>query len=341
MTQFATDRKPLALAAKSATDDAARKTALDALKAFDDKRLPALDTLTATRGADRWKHVDADVIDAVLAAIQLRGVYSALSDLDRPNADVAARARTGHGAGENWCGFFVTDQYRSQSFDVRDRALLGSFDSTFRVWAFFTYVYGAVTGRFPKYIRAEDGSWEEVAKYHDRRGSKRHWIATRDLSRENLDIRPGDILTLSVASQDKRTKDDTAEQRATKEADMNKEKEYGDHIVMVLSYDAASGRLFTIGGNDGGYVVRNGDAPTSESDAAKATREAREAASGKKLQLPTGGGGHVGVGFQDLKHQPAIGAAGTVVLHTHVAGVGRPSIVDFEKHDYTDDPKKK
>jgi hypothetical protein len=42
------------------------------------------------------------------------------------------------------------------------------------------------------------------------------------------------------------------------------------------------------------------------------------------------------VGFQDLTHQAAAGAAGSIVLHTHVAGIGRPSIVDFEQHDYAD-----
>ena len=336
MTQFATDRKPLADAMRSATGDAARKTAMDAVKAFDDKRLPALEKLTTGRGADRWKHTDPTVGDAILAAIQLRGVYGALSDLDKPNADVAARARTGHGAGENWCGFFVTDAYRLGSFDDREKALLGSFDSTLRVWAFFTYLYGAVTGRFPKYVRTEDGSWEEVAKYHEKRGSKRQWIPTSGLAAGHLDIRPGDILTLAVPSTDKRDPADTPEQRATKEADMNKEKAYGDHIVMVLSYDPATGRLFTIGGNDGGYVVRTGAPPATESADAKATREARESASGKQLQLPTSGGGHVGVGFQDLTHQAAAGAAGSIVLHVHVAGIGRPSIVDFEQHDYAD-----
>lgn len=336
MTQFATDRKPLADAVRGATGDAARKTAIDGLKAFDDKRLPALEKLTTGRGPDRWKHADATVSDAILAAVQLRGVYAGLSDLDKPNADVAARARTGHGAGENWCGFFVTDAYRLQSFDDRNKALMGSFDSTFRVWAFFTYQYGAIIGRFPKYVRSEDGSWEEVANYHEKRGSKRHWIPTSGIAAGNLDIRPGDILTLAVASQDKRAAADTPEERATKEAAMNKEKGYGDHIVMVLSYDPVTGRLFTIGGNDGGYVVRTGDPPAGESADAKATREAREAASGKQLQLPTGAGGHVGVGFQDFLHQPAAGAAGSIVLHTHVAGIGRPSIVDFEQHDYAD-----
>jgi hypothetical protein len=31
--------------------------------------------------------------------------------------------------------------------------------------------------------------------------------------------------------------------------------------------------------------------------------------SGKKLQVPTGGGGHVGVGFQDLTHVDKLPAA--------------------------------
>jgi hypothetical protein len=52
-----------------------------------------------------------------------------------------------------------------------------------------------------------------------------------------------------------------------------------------------------------------GDPRASEGADAKATREAREAVSGNKLQVPRGGGGHVGVGFQDLTHVDKLPAA--------------------------------
>ena len=153
--------------------------------------------------------------------------------------------------------------------------------------------------------------------YHETlRNSPRNWIPTASIGADGLDIRPGDVLTLAVANND------------------NTEKAFGDHIVLVHSYDRATKRLFTIGGNDGGYVVRNGEPPARESEADRADRERREAATGEHLQKPTQGGGHAGVGTQDLGHQPTPGAPRTIVQHTHVAGIGRPSIVDFEDHVY-------
>jgi hypothetical protein len=341
LTQFAFDRGKLSAALAKESAEGARKTALDALRAYDAKQLPGLEKLTANRGPSRWQHDDVQVEDALVAAMGLRAADAGLTDLDRPNAEVAQRARTGHGAKENWCGFFATDQYRGASFDARAEALAGSFASTYRVKAFFTYQYGAITGLFPKWIRAEDGSWQELAKYHDARHARRKWTTTQELKTkklDELDILPGDIVTIAVVSKDERdpTKDDAAT-LAKKESEMNHESGYGDHIVMALSYDKKTGRLFTIGGNDGGYVVRTAAPPANESPSAKADREAREAITGKQLQTPTDFGGHVGVGFQDLAHQAATDPVNALVTHGHISAVGRPSIVDFETHEYSDD----
>jgi hypothetical protein len=285
---------------------------------WDATNLPPLEALTVGRAGDRWAHPKRFVVDAVLAALQLRAVGGAVRQLERGEGathDVHEEARAGTGWGEtiNWCGMFASQMLAGGGFD---RDLRGGLDSTSKVYAFFGYRFAAHPDVVRRYIRTPDGGLQQLDVYHDARTSRRAWIPTASLARNDLDIRPGDVLTLSVANND------------------NTEKPFGDHIVLVHSYDRASGRLFTIGGNDGGYVVRNGDPPVRETEADRADRERREAATGERLQKPRQGGGHAGVGFADLHHQPTPGAPGTVVLHTHVAGIGRPSIVDFEDHVY-------
>ncbi|MDA0138660.1 hypothetical protein, partial [Solirubrobacter deserti] len=290
---------------------------LEEMLRWDATNLPPLETLTATRGGERWAHPKHAVTEAILAALQLRAVGGAMAQLERGEGathDVHEEARAGTGWGEmiNWCGMFASQMLAGGGMD---RDLRGGMDSTSKVYAFFTYGEGH-PDVVRKYIRTPDGGLQTLRDYHETaRNSRRNWIPTASIGADGLDIRPGDVLTLAVANE------------------KNTEKAFGDHIVLVHSYDRATKRLFTIGGNDGGYVVRNGAPPARESATDRADRERREAATGERLQRPTRGA-HVGVGSQDLGHQPTPGRRGTIVQQTHVAGIGRPSIVDFEDHVY-------
>ena len=81
------------------------------------------------------------------------------------------------------------------------------------------------------------------------------------------------------------------------------------------------------------YVVRQpGEARVDKDAAAAEKRKAAGAASGQSLK--TGPGADLAVGVQDLANQPTPGAPDTKVLKTNVAGIGRPSTVDFEEHEY-------
>jgi hypothetical protein len=101
---------------------------------------------------------------------------------------------------------------------------------------------------------------------------------------------------------------------------------------MVLSYNPATRMLFTIAGNDGGYIVRAPGESAGDTGAAAEQRKAAEEASGQNLKKVPGVA--VAVGVQDLGNQPTPGAPRSKVLQTHVAGIGRPSLVDFEEHEY-------
>jgi hypothetical protein len=110
---------------------------------------------------------------------------------------------------------------------------------------------------------------------------------------------------------------------------------------MVHSWDPSTSTLFTIGGNDSGYEVDTRPvhaAPRRESAADLARRTRLEAATGQPLRPGSGTTPRVGVGMQDLGHQPA---PSVVEAHperarprVRVFGIGRPSIVDFEEHAY-------
>jgi hypothetical protein len=291
---------------------------VQAVAEFDAKNLPLLEALTAKRKGPRWAHKNEAVTTAILAALQLRAVNLAMGQLvkgEGATASVHDEVRDGKNKDYNWCGMFAAHELIAAGMAGKH---VGALDSTSKVHAFFNY-----TAWHPDvvktHIKDDDGKIVPVKDYHTARHSTRTWIPTAHVGDDNLDIRPGDVLTMAVPIND------------------NKESAWGDHIVLVLSYDRATGMLYTIGGNDGGYVVRqkDKDPPTGESPADKADRERREAATGQKLSKPTTGA-HVGVGAKDLKHQPKAGALGSVTTQSHVSGIGRPSLVDYEAHEYYD-----
>ena len=343
LERFADDRQAIAVAKRPAEPPAAGSGPSDpqsartgpemaALVAFDEKRLPELERLVPeNRKGGRWRHPQPRVSDAILAALQLRAVGKAMGDLDRgagATGDVHSEASGGKdgkvGRPGNWCGMFSAHELVRAGMQNKHNAAL---DSTSKVHAFFNY-----TAWHPDVARLnmkdDAGNKVTVKDYHASRNALRRWIPTQDIAKDNLDIRSGDILTMAVPGFETEVDKETGE----KVKKPHRENLWGDHIVMVHSYDRATGRVTTIGGNDGGYVVRDPKDPELAPDP---EREAREAATGKKLKdAPSGVGGHVGVGAKDLKHQPTPKKQGEVTVDVHVSGIGRPSIVDFEIHEY-------
>jgi hypothetical protein len=319
MEQFAYDRRVLVNDVNTAKDADDRKAKLKAVNDHDAKRLPPLVALAKDRtGDDRWKHPDPKVVDAVLAAIQMQSVREAQISLDEDTAKVKSRNK---GDIENWCGNFAEEKYIAMKMHDKFK---GSFESTLKAMLFFTYKpEGIIGGLFPNVVKADDGTDMPLPQYHEIRKSTRRWYTTAQvMGGGDLDIRPGDIVCLSVAYGE------------------NVEKPEGDHVVMVESYDPKTRMLYTIGGNDAGYVVRKpGEAEPKDTGDDRRKREAAEAATGRLLG--GSGGSHVAIGEQNLKQQPLPATSGPV-KKTHVAGIGRPSLVDFEEHQYSYvAPKKK
>jgi hypothetical protein len=105
------------------------------------------------------------------------------------------------------------------------------------------------------------------------------------------------------------------------------DKSIANHIVMVESYDAASGRLVTIEGN-----VHWGIRPDAQGAATRtAAGELADAAGARSSSVA-----HV----RDMTDQKTLtpgSAAGTEYDERGaktVFGIGRPSLVDFEDHEY-------
>jgi hypothetical protein len=300
-TRFADGRAPLYAAMRAAADTAARRVAILALRAYDEPELPKLWRLHDYLGG--WKIEDAPARDAVLAAIQLRIATDAEGELNNNRNEVHQRvvAHAGMSMDEEWCGFFAQEEYRKSRLDTEFN---GALFETRNVRDFFTYNEDPINiGRTPRWI-FEEGRWQSVHDYHQTRGSLRTWQDNAALvAAGEHDIRPGDIVLF----------------------DWNADG-MPDHIATVLSYDPTTATVFTIGGNDGGYVIDKDHTYNAAGEGAAETqkRQAGEAATGESLKpegmLGGGAGGHVGVGVR--------------VIGAQFFGIGRPSLVDFEHHIY-------
>lgn len=290
----------------AATDPGARRAAIRQLRAFDAQHLPQLRQLQAAMGG-RWEIQDAAARDSVLAAIQLEAATDAEGDLLQDSGEVHKRVAKASGMGLEfaWCGMFTVNHYLRSGMDSD---LKSGFLHVDNVVDYFTYRY-ARTERVPKWVWA-DARWHELRSYHEERGSLRRWTPGEQLwGGGALDILPGDAVLVDHQGDGK-----------------------PDHIVKVSSYDPATGKLITIGGNDGGFVIdHKGKGNKGESKAKQEKRETAEASLGAGPMTTgkmSGGaaGGHVGLSVH------AIGAAdgkkGTIF------GIGRPSLVDFENHVY-------
>ena len=301
-TDFATGRRPLYDTMQAAADVTQRRAAIIALTAYDMPRLPQLIRMRdAMRG--RWLVDDTDARDAVLAAVQLQAATDAEGELLSDWKTIRDRVTKASGmpVSSEWCGMFSGDHLIRASLD---EDLRHAFLSTLSLEDFFTYRYDQFPKRVKKWIWDDDG-WQAIRDYHNARGALRQWLAHDRVSVGGaLDIQPGDVVMID------RGLNGTA-----------------DHIVLVSSYDPATGLLITVGGNDWGYIAVPPGTPKETAD--DDNRETAEAATGMDLK-PGGGGGKVAVGVKNVI--PAGTPRGAVYA------VGRPSLIDLEEHTYAFKP---
>ncbi len=176
----------------------------------------------------------------------------------------------------DWCGFFCAAALFHAGLHPNLRRGLYH---TQNVQDLFRYRYGH---RVHRWLHDDTTrTWKTVEDYHRERGLLRTWKTNAELTAAGhaaLDLRPGDVVLI----------DHTADGSA-------------DHIVLVDSYDAASGMLVTVEGNASGQL------PPSASGPASAPRDA------------------VTKNRRDLSQAAQL---------RKIFGVGRPSLVDFETHTY-------
>ena len=334
---------------------AAQRALADRLRKGGDAGLQALKRITRGR-VDRWRHPRQEVVESVLAAIQLEAVGLAEADVAAGGDPHGAAVKSVSGqADANWCGYFAQYSYRVAEEPQRLRQ---SLFHTANVENLFTYTNDT---RTPAGIIVA-GKVEPLRAIHAGRNAPRRWwdaATLRSTAPDQMPLRPGDIVLVD-----------------------NGGKPGPNHIQMVRSWDPATRMLFTIDGNGGGYVVDNSaGAATAAPGSAKEARV--EASTG--LPLKEGpGAGHAGVGAAELGSQPdpavveaawrkdeasepwqkyikeqkAWQAGGGVgdepkapptpltdaarktggAQGSRVYGVGRFSIMDFEEHDYTTAP---
>lgn len=313
-----------------------------------DPQLPALDQVTAWRTQATALHAaakdldwggaglaDAAAIceDAALAALQAHAVISAREtwrsgateetgaaqvNTNRPRTEVddifadsgfgPRQSLRDTGELEDWCGMFVAaGMFRGAGLDKDMRM---AFAHTDNVHDFFTYTLTKNDDRTPLSIWAE-GRWWSVKEYHEMRGLKRRYV--QDDQVHGADIRPGDVALI----------------RHTGHKPPAALNALANHIVMVESYDPVSQRLVTIEGNVGQGIVAEGDG-------------ARRTADGNALAVGVPGHDASVVHIRELSDPtmpptPAPQAAGAAYEERaaqSVWGVGRPSLVDFEDHQY-------
>jgi hypothetical protein len=205
---------------------------------------------------------------------------------------------------DDWCGMFAAaNMFRGAALDKELRA---AFSHTDNVNDFFQYTADVNASRTPLSVFA-DGRWWSVKEYHATRGALRKWVVGPAAA---ADIRPGDIALIR--------------HRGVKMGDG-----IANHIVMVESYDAATGKLVSIEGN-----VSEGVRPDGEG-AAQRTADGRLKSSSES---PTS----TVVEVRDMNEEKVLtpGAAADGAYqergHRTVYAIGRPSLVDFEDHEYAE-----
>jgi hypothetical protein len=281
----------------------------DAAAACQDAALAMLQARSVASARDIWRAGDA-IETTVAGAKDPRRERSAVDDIFA-DSGFAGRQSVETYKDENdiererindWCGMFVAaGMFRGAGIDKDMRK---AFAHTDNVYDFFRYTADVNDERTPLSIWA-DGRWWLVSEYHQQRGAMRTWMEGHiDLER----VRPGDVAL--IRHQGRKTT-----------------KAIANHIVMVESVDPAAGRLVTIEGNvhegirpdaEGGAIERDGELANSAGVRDSSVVHVRDM-NDRKTTTPAATGG---VGEYQER------GAKTVF------GVGRPSLVDFEDHEY-------
>jgi hypothetical protein len=205
---------------------------------------------------------------------------------------------------DDWCGMFAAaNMFRGAAFD---KDLRMAFAHTDNVNDFFQYTADVNPSRAPLSVFA-DGQWWSVKEYHAARGAMRKWVVGPSAA---TDIRPGDIALI-------------------RHWGVRGEDGIANHIVMVESYDPASGKLVSIEGNVSEGVRPDGTGAAQRKDDGKLKSSS---------QSPTS----TVVEVRDMKNEkdltPGAGAGGVYQERGHktIYAIGRPSLVDFEDHEYAE-----
>jgi len=211
------------------------------------------------------------------------------------------------GSRDDWCGMFVAaSMFRGAALDKNVRM---AFAHTDNVRDFFSYAPKPINDeRAPVSIWA-DGQWWTVRAYHEQRGLPRRWVFGAAV--QDAEIRPGDIALI-------------------RHKGVKPDKESANHIVMVDSWDRVTGKLITIEGN-----VKEGIRPeTPGSDDLKYTK------GGEVASTTTTAPSSTAIHVRDMDDQktltPGAGKGGVYQERgaRTVWAIGRPSLVDFEHHEY-------
>jgi hypothetical protein len=280
----------------------------DAARVCEDAALAMLQARAVLELRDTWRSgaaVEAAVADADKAAPGGR----ARNEVDDIFADSGfGSQQTKRNATEthDWCGMFVAaGMFRASALD---KDLRMAFAHTDNVHHFFRYQRQRTnTGRNPGSIWAE-GRWWTVQEYHQNRGAMRMWAQEADV--DTASIRPGDVLLIRHQG------------AAPTSGDI------ANHIVMVESFDAASRKLVTIEGNMGQGIRAGADGKAKRNAAGDLKSDA--AAQDSSV-----------VHIRDMADDTTLSPFGNDAAGAYrefgrrtVFGVGRPSIVDFENHEY-------
>ena len=281
----------------------------DAAAACQDAALAMLQGRSVLSARDTWRAGDAiesTVAEAKNAKRARNAVDDIFADSGFSGRQTVEKVKDKDGNEveqiNDWCGMFVAaGMFRGAGLDKDVRK---AFAHTDNVYDFFRYTANVNPDRTPLSIWA-DGRWWLVSEYHEQRGSKRTWMEEGGIDVEK--IRPGDVVLIR--------------HKGTKPA-----KSVANHIVMVESFDPASGRLVTIEGN-----VHEGIRPDAEGDA-------RRVAGTGELANSAGVRDSSVVHIRDMDDRKTLtpGGGGTYQERgaKTVFGIGRPSLVDFEDHEY-------
>lgn len=205
---------------------------------------------------------------------------------------------------DDWCGMFAAaNMFRGAALD---KDLRMAFAHTDNVNDFFQYTANVNASRAPLSVWA-DGRWWSVKEYHASRAAPRKWVVGPSAA---TDIRPGDIALI-------------------RHAGVKPQRGIANHIVMVESYDPNTGKLVSIEGN-----VTEGVRPDGDGKAQRTGDDQLKSSS----QSPTS----TVVEVRDMKDEkettPGVGAGGVYQERGRrtVYAIGRPSLVDFEEHEYAE-----